>query len=58
MPKVIITKMSIAKGKIEIGEVKIVDDQGFPVRSIALNEQFAIALKGSIIELNMDHKNE
>lgn len=53
MPKVVITKMSIKKGVIEIKEASLVDDKGFPKRKITLNEQFAVALRGSIIDLNM-----
>ena len=54
MPDIIITSMSIRKGTIEIKEVKLVDQNGMPTRKIALNEQFAVALKGTIIELNME----
>jgi len=54
MAEIIITSMSIRKGTIEIKEVKLVDQNGMPTRKIALNEQFAVALKGTIIELNME----
>ena len=57
MPEIIITSMSIQKGTIEIKEVKLVDPNVMPTRKIALNEQFAVALRGTIIELNMDEEN-
>ena len=57
MAEIIITGISIKKGSIEIKEVKLVDQNGMPTRKIALNEQFAVALKGTIIELNMDEEN-
>lgn len=57
MPEIIITSMSIQKGTIEIKEVKLVDPNGMPTRTIALNEKFAVALRGTIIELNMDEEN-
>jgi len=57
MPEIIITSMSIQKGTIEIKEVKLVDPNGMPTRKIALNEKFAVALRGTIIELNMDEEN-
>jgi len=47
--------MSIKKGVIEIKEAKHVDQNGNPTKAVALNESFAVALKGSEIELNLDH---
>ncbi len=53
--EVIITGMTIKKGVIEITEVKQVDSNGMPTRKVNLNEHFAISLKASIIDLDMDH---
>lgn len=47
--------MSIKKGTIEIKEAKFVDSNGMPTRKVNLNEHFAISLKASIIDLDMDH---
>lgn len=55
MAEVTITGMSIKKGTIEITEVKFVDSNGFPTKKVNLNEAFAVALKGSIIQLDMEH---
>ena len=59
MSKILITKMKVEKGSIEISEAKIVDANGNPTRNVSINESFAIALKGSIINLDLSHlKNE
>ena len=58
MPEILITKMKVDKNRIEISEAKIVDDNGKPTRSVAINESFAVALKGSIIDLDLSHLNE
>ena len=51
--------MKVEKGSIEISEAKIVDSNGNPTRSVAINESFAVALKASIIDLDLSHlKNE
>lgn len=55
MRKVLITGLRIEKNKLTITEVKHLDDNGNPTRSVAINEAFAVALKGSEIELNLDH---
>ena len=47
--------MKIEKNQIVITEAKQVDDDGNPTRKVSINEHFAIALKGSVIELNLDH---
>jgi len=47
--------MSIKKGSIEIKEAKFVDANGLPTKKVNLNEAFAVALKASIIQLDMDH---
>ena len=57
MPEILITKMKVEKNKIEISEAKIVDDAGNPTRAVAINEAFAVALKGSIIDLDLSHLN-
>lgn len=57
MPEILITKMRIVKNAIEISEAKIVDDNGNPTRAVAINEAFAVALKGSIIDLDLSHLN-
>lgn len=49
--------MKVDKNRIEISEAKIVDDNGKPTRSVAINESFAVALKGSIIDLDLSHLN-
>tara|TARA_Y100001937_G_scaffold115696_1_gene166798 strand:+ start:231 stop:416 length:186 start_codon:yes stop_codon:yes gene_type:complete len=59
MPEILITKMKVDKNKIEIFEAKIVDSNGNPTRNVSINESFAVALKGSIINLDLSHlKNE
>ena len=58
MPEILITKMKVEKNTIEISEAKIIDDNGNPTRSVAINESFAVALKGSIIDLDLSHLNE
>lgn len=59
MPEILITKMKVDKNKIEISEAKIVDENGNPTRNVAINESFAVALKASIIDLDLSHlKNE
>ena len=51
--------MKVDKNKIEIFEAKIVDSNGNPTRNVSINESFAVALKGSIINLDLSHlKNE
>jgi hypothetical protein len=55
MAEIIITGMKIEKNQIVITEAKQVDDDGNPTRKVSINEHFAIALKGSVIELNLDH---
>jgi len=55
MAEIIITSMSIKKGSIEIKEAKFVDANGLPTKKVNLNEAFAVALKASIIQLDMDH---
>jgi len=55
MAEIIITSMSIKKGVIEIKEAKFVDANGLPTKKVNLNEAFAVALKASIIQLDMDH---
>ena len=51
--------MKVDKNKIEISEAKIVDANGNPTRTVAINESFAVALKASIIDLDLSHlKNE
>ena len=57
MPEILITKMKVDKNKIEISEAKIVDANGNPTRTVAINESFAVALKGSIIDLDLSHLN-
>ena len=57
MPEILITKMKVQKNTIEISEAKIVDDNGNPTRNVAINESFAVALKGSIIDLDLSHLN-
>ncbi len=57
MPEILITKMKVDKNKIEISEAKIVDASGNPTRTVAINESFAVALKGSIIDLDLSHLN-
>ena len=49
--------MKVEKNKIEISEAKIIDDNGNPTRAVAINEAFAVALKGSIIDLDLSHLN-
>lgn len=58
MPEILITKMKVDKNKIEISEAKIVDENGNPTRSVAINESFAVALKASIIDLDLSHINQ
>ena len=58
MSKILITKMKVEKGSIEISEAKIVDSNGNPTRSVSINESFAIALKGSILKLDLSHLNK
>jgi len=59
MPEILITKMRIVKNAIEISEAKIIDENGNPSRTVAINQSFAVALKGSIIDLDLSHlKNE
>ena len=58
MPEILITKMKVDKNRIEIFEAKIVDDNGNPTRNVAINESFVVALKGSIIDLDLSHLNE
>jgi len=58
MSEIIITSMSIKKGIIEIKEAKFVDANGLPTKKVNLNEAFAVALKASIITLDMDHLKE
>jgi len=53
--EVIITGMKIEKNRLIITEVKQVDSNGMPTRKVNLNEHFAVALKGTIIDLDMDH---
>jgi hypothetical protein len=55
MAEIIITGMKIEKNQIVITEAKQVDDDGNPTRKVSINEHFAIALKASVIELNLDH---
>lgn len=55
MAEIIITGMKIEKNQIVITEAKQVDDDGNPTRKVSINEHFAIALKGSVIDLNLDH---
>ena len=50
--------MKVDKNKIEISEAKIVDSNGNPTRNVSINESFAVALKGSIINLDLSHLNE
>ena len=50
--------MKVEKGSIEISEAKIVDSNGNPTRNVSINESFAVALKGSIINLDLSHLNE
>ena len=57
MPEILITKMKVDKNKIEISEAKIIDENGNPTRTVAINESFAVALKGSIIDLDLSHLN-
>lgn len=47
--------MSIKKGTIEIKEAKFVDSNGLPTKKVNLNEAFAVALKASIIQLDLNH---
>jgi len=58
MSEIIITSMSIKKGTIEIKEAKFVDSNGMPTRKVNLNEHFAVALKASIIQLDLEHLKE
>lgn len=58
MPEILITKMRIVKNAIEISEAKIIDENGNPSRTVAINQSFAVALKGSIIDLDLSHLNE
>ena len=57
MPEILITKMRIVKNAIEISEAKIIDENGNPSRTVAINQSFAVALKGSIINLDLSHLN-
>tara|TARA_R100000951_G_C2524752_1_gene144554 strand:- start:144 stop:329 length:186 start_codon:yes stop_codon:yes gene_type:complete len=57
MPEILITKMRIVKNAIEISEAKIIDENGNPSRTVAINQSFAVALKGSIIDLDLSHLN-
>ena len=50
--------MKVDKNKIEISEAKIVDENGNPTRSVTINESFAVALKASIIDLDLSHINQ
>jgi hypothetical protein len=58
MAEILITSMSIKKGTIEIKEAKFVDSNGLPTKKVNLNEAFAVALKASIIDLDMDHLSD
>ena len=58
MSKILITGMAIEKNRIVIKEAKHVDNSGKPTRAVAINEAFAIALKASIIELDLEHLKE
>ena len=55
MAKITITGMKIEKNRLIITEAKHIDDNGNPTRPVAINQAFAVALKGSEIELNLDH---
>ena len=58
MPEILSTKMRGVKNAIEISEAKIIDENGNPSRTVAINQSFAVALKGSIIDLDLSHLNE
>lgn len=55
MAKITITGMKIEKNRLIITEVKLLDENGNPTRSVAINEAFAVSLKGSEISLNLEH---
>jgi len=56
--EIIITGMKIEKNRLIITEVKQVDSNGMPTRKVNLNEHFAVALKASIIQLDLEHLKE
>jgi len=56
--KVIITGMKYEKGKIIITEAKHLDSNNNPTRNVAINEHFAISIKASIIQLDLEHLKE
>lgn len=58
MSEIIITGIKIEKNRLIITEAKHVDNNGNPTKKVSINEHFAVALKASIIQLDMDHLKE